>query len=310
MADGINNVVIIGSGPAGLTAAVYAARAMLKPIVFAGVQPGGQLTTTTEVENFPGFSQGIMGPQLMQEMTGQAERFGTEIRYDTVERVDFSGKIKRIYTSDGEVLAKAVVIATGATAQTLDLPGEKQLMGRGISTCATCDGFFYRNKTVAVVGGGDSAMEEAQYLASLCQKVILIHRREVFRASPIMVARIKSHAKIEIKVPYAIIEPISDKSGLTGIKVVHQGTHAIEDLVVDGLFYAIGHKPNSAIYVPFVELDALGYIKTREYTKTKTDGIFAAGDVADPKFKQAVTAAGMGCQAALQVQAYLHEFFD
>ena len=310
MTGEINNVVIIGSGPAGLTAAVYAARAMLKPIVFAGLQPGGQLTTTTEVENFPGFAGGIMGPKLMEEMTQQAQRFGAEIRYESVDKVDFSGKVKKLYTSDGEVQTKAVVIATGATAQTPKIPGEAQLMGRGISTCATCDGFFYRNKKVAVMGGGDSAMEEAQYLASLCQKVILIHRRSVFRASPIMLARAKENSKIEFKVPYVISEPISDKTGLIGIKVVNQDTRAVEEIFVDGLFYAIGHKPNSDIYLPFVDVDEMGYIKTHEYTKTKTEGVFAAGDVADPKFKQAVTAAGMGCQAALQVQNYLHEWHD
>ena len=306
MPEHIHDLVIVGSGPAGLTAAVYAGRAMFKPIVFAGIQPGGQLTTTTEVENFPGFSQGIMGPQLMQDMDAQAQRFGAEIRYDTIQRVDFTGKIKKLYTGDEEVLAKAVIIATGATALTLNIPGEKALMGRGVSTCATCDGFFYRNKRVAVIGGGDSAMEEAQYLASLCQKVVLIHRREEFRASPIMVERVKSNAKIELKVPFTVSEPISDKSGLTGIKVVNLLTHATEEIVVDGLFYAIGHKPNAELFLPFVDVDEQGYIKTREYTKTKTDGIFAAGDVADPKFKQAVTAAGMGCQAALQAQHYLH----
>jgi thioredoxin reductase (NADPH) len=227
---------------------------------------------------------------------------------DSIVKVDLSGKIKKLYTDSEEILSKTVIIATGATAKTLGLPHEAQLIGRGISTCATCDGFFYRNKTVAVVGGGDSAMEEANYLATLCKKVILIHRKDEFRASKIMVERARKNPKIEFKTPYVIAAPLYDNSGLTGVRVENIGSRQIEDIVVDGLFYAIGHKPNSEIYLPFVDLDDNGYIKVEEHTKAKTPGVFAAGDIADPKFKQAITAAGMGCQAAIQAQHYLLEF--
>lgn len=215
MVQKVHDVAIVGTGPAGLTAAIYAARASLTPIIYAGIQPGGQLTTTTEVENFPGFSQGIMGPQLMQEMTAQAERFGTEIVYDQITRVDFSGKIKKLWAGDQEIHAKTVIISTGATAKTLALKNEDKLMGRGVSTCATCDGFFYKGKKVAVVGGGDSAMEEANYLANLCSEVILIHRRDEFRASPIMLKRARNNPKIKFMVPFTVDELLSNDQGLT-----------------------------------------------------------------------------------------------
>jgi thioredoxin reductase (NADPH) len=310
MSEHINNVTIVGSGPAGLTAAIYAARAGLRPVLYTGIQPGGQLTTTTEIENFPGFPKGIQGPQLMQDMTAQAERFGTIVYPEHIDKVDFSGKIKKLFISGKEILSKTIIISTGATAQTLGLPNEKELMGRGISTCATCDGFFYRNKVVAVVGGGDSAMEEASYLATLCRKVYLIHRRDGFRASQIMLERARNNPKIEFKIPYGVTAPMSDKSGLTGIKLQNLATHATEELVVDGLFYAIGHKPNSEVFLPYVDLDEQGYIRVHDFTKTKTAGVFAAGDIADPKFKQAITAAGMGCQAAIQAQHYLQDWAD
>ncbi len=301
----VKDVVIVGTGPAGLTAAIYCARASLKPVVYAGLQHGGQLTTTTEVENFPGFENGIMGPKLMADMTAQAERFGTEVIYEMVTKVDLSGDIKKLWLGETEVHAKAVIISTGATARTLGLAHEKELMGRGLSTCATCDGFFYRGKKVAVVGGGDSAMEEASYLAKLADEVYLIHRRDYFRASEIMVDRAKADPKIKFMVPYGVTETLFNDMGLTGIKVKNVETGEEEELAIDGLFYAIGHNPNSEIFKPYVDTDEHGYIVVNDFTKTKTPGVFAAGDIADPNFKQAITAAGMGCQAAIQAQHYI-----
>lgn len=302
--DTIHNVVIIGTGPAGLTAAIYAARAALDPVIYAGLQPGGQLTTTTEVENFPGFENGIMGPQLMMDMTAQAKRFGTTVINDLITEADLSGPIKVLKTADGEVRTKAVIISTGATAKTLHLPDEKELMGRGVSTCATCDGFFFRNKKVMVIGGGDSAMEEATYLSKLASEVILVHRREEFRASPIMLERVQNNPKITMKVPFNCTKLISDNTGLIGVQLT-AADGSTEDVPLDGLFYGIGHKPNSDLFKDYVDLDDHGYIKVTDFTKTRTAGVFAAGDIADPTFKQAITAAGMGCQAALQAQHYL-----
>jgi thioredoxin reductase (NADPH) len=300
-----HDVVIIGTGPAGLTAAIYAARAGWNPVIYAGAQHGGQLTTTTEVENFPGFAHGIMGPKLMEEMTGQAERVGTKIFYESVNKVDFSTSTFRLSTDSSEITAKAVIIATGATAKTLGLASEAKLMGRGVSTCATCDGFFYKAKTVAVVGGGDSAMEEASYLAKICKQVYLIHRRDVFKASKIMVDRARSTENIKFLVPSETLELLHDAQGLNGIKLKYLDSGKVEDLKVDGFFMAIGHKPNSEIFLPYVDIDEQGYIKTTKFTATKTPGVFAAGDISDPVFKQAITAAGMGCQAAIQATRYL-----
>ncbi len=300
----LNNIVIIGTGPAGLTAAIYAARAGLAPVLYAGRQHGGQLTTTTEVENFPGFAHGIAGPKLMSEMTEQATRVGANIIYDEITGVDFSKETFVLETSDGKVEAKAVIISTGATAKTLGLPGESDLMGKGLSTCATCDGFFYRNKKVVVIGGGDSAMEEALYLSNLCSEVILIHRRDEFRASKIMVDRVKS-SKIKLMTPYNTLSLLSDKTGVTGVLVENVQDGLKEEVKCDGLFYAIGHQPNSAIFADYVDLDDHGYIKVKNFTETRTPGIFAAGDIADPIFKQAITAAGMGCQAAISAAKYL-----
>jgi thioredoxin reductase (NADPH) len=301
----MQNLVIVGTGPAGLTAAIYAARAGLKPVVYAGLQHGGQLTTTTEVENFPGFAKGIMGPELMNEMTEQATRVGAEVKYSYITKVDFSTPDFKLWSDKEEISAKAVILSTGATARTLGLANEDKLMGRGISTCATCDGFFYRNKTVAVVGGGDSAMEEALYLANLCKEVVLLHRRDVFRASEIMLARARKHEKIRFMLPYTVAETKFDETGLTSLVVENIASKEQESLVVDGLFYAIGHTPNTEIFLPYVALDEHGYIKVKNYTETKTPGVFAAGDVADPLFKQAITAAGMGCQAAIQAAKYI-----
>lgn len=305
MEQKIHDVVIVGTGPAGLTAAIYAARANLNPVVFAGLQHGGQLTITTDVENFPGFVDGVMGPKLMQDMAAQAERFGTKIEYSLVDKVDFSGDVKKLWVGDKEVLARTVIISTGATAKTLGLDGEAAIMGRGLSTCATCDGFFYRNKKVAVVGGGDSAMEEATYLAKLCSEVILIHRRDVFKASPIMLEKAKKTPGLKFMVPYNTVATLSNEQGLTGVRVEHSETGEVQDIELDGLFYAIGHQPNSGIFADYVDVDEHGYIKVHDFTKTKTPGVFAAGDIADPNFKQAITAAGMGCQAAIQAQHYV-----
>jgi thioredoxin reductase (NADPH) len=303
----MHDVVIIGTGPAGLTAAIYAARANLNPVIYAGSMHGGQLTTTTEVENFPGFERGIMGPKLMSEMTSQAERFGTKIIYEEITKVDLSKRPFTLWSANKEIKAKTVIIATGATAKTLGLPQEAELMGRGLSTCATCDGFFYRNKVVAVTGGGDSAMEEANYLSKLCSQVYLIHRRAEFRASKIMIDRVLANPKIKVLTPWTVERPLADKSGVNGIVIKNIQSGVTEELKVDGLFMAIGHKPNSDLFLPWVDVDDHGYIKTIKSTATKTPGVFAAGDIADPTFKQAITAAGMGCQSAMQAQRFLEE---
>lgn len=301
----INDVTIIGTGPAGLTAAIYAARAALNPVVYAGVQHGGQLTTTTEVENFPGFEHGIMGPKLMTDMTAQAERFGTKILYEEITKTDFSAQPLKLWAGDKLIESRTVIIATGATAKTLGLKTESTLMGRGLSTCATCDGFFYRNKRVVVAGGGDSAMEEANYLSKICSEVILVHRRHEFRASKIMAERARNNEKIKIMTPWIVEDTISDQTGLTGIKLKHAETGETKTIETTALFMAIGHKPNSDIFKPWVDTDDHGYIKTTNHTATKTPGVFAAGDIADPLFKQAITAAGLGCQAAIQASKFL-----
>ena len=303
----MKKVVIIGTGPAGLTSAVYAARAGFKPVVYTGVQHGGQLTTTTEVENFPGFAKGIQGPQLMSEMTAQAERVGAEVVHEEITRVDFRQKPLKLWAGNKPIEAGAVIIATGATAKTLKLEGEEKLMGRGVSTCATCDGFFYKDKKVMVIGGGDSAMEEALYLANLCQEVLLVHRRGSFRASKIMLERAQKHPGIRFMVPYTVVRLLSDDQGLTGVELEDGRSLERHTIRLDGLFYGIGHQPNSALFKDYVDLDEHGYILVQNFTQTKSPGVFAAGDIADPVFKQAVTAAGMGCQAALQAAKYIEE---
>lgn len=302
----MNDVTIVGTGPAGLTAAIYAARGGFKPVIYAGIQHGGQLTTTTEIENFPGFKDPIMGPQLMNDMTAQAERVGAVVEYEEITKVDFSGKIKKLWAGDKEIQSRTVIIATGASAKTLGLPNEWELMGKGVSTCATCDGFFYKNKRVALVGGGDSAMEEANYLAKLCSEVLLIHRRPVFKASNIMLERAKKNPKIKFMVPYGVTELKSGEGGLKGIVVENLDTKKKETIEVEGFFMAIGHTPNSQIFKDYVDTDPAGYVKV-ENTKTKTPGVYAAGDISDPTFRQAVTAAGMGCQAAILAIRYLEE---
>jgi len=299
------NVAIVGTGPAGLTAAIYAARAGFNPVIFTGLLHGGQLTTTTEVENYPGFEHGIEGPKLMEAMTKQAERVGTKLIHEEITKVDLSGPVKKLWSDNKEYHSHTVIISTGATALTLGLPGEADLMGRGLSTCATCDGFFYKGKKVAVVGGGDSAMEESTYLAKLCKEVVLIHRRPDFKASKIMVERALQNPVIKLKAPYTVAETLSGPLGINGIAIKSVETGVVEKIEVDGIFYAIGHRPNSVVFKDYVDRDAAGYIKVKNFTETRTPGVFAAGDIADPHFRQAITAAGMGCQAAIQAQHYL-----
>ncbi len=303
--------LIIGSGPAGFTAAIYASRANLSPVLYEGMQPGGQLTTTTEVENFPGYPEGITGPELMEDLKKQAERFGADIRFGNVTSTDLSSKPYKI-TVDGEKIVETdtLIISTGATAKYLGLPDEGKYAGSGVSACATCDGFFYRNMNIAVVGGGDTAAEEAIYLANIAKKVYLIVRKNYLRASKIMQERVMENPKIEVLFEHETL-------GLTGEKVV-QGADLIKKrgqadeekvhIEIDGFFLAIGHKPNSDVFKPWIETDEVGYIKTVPGTpRTNLEGVFAAGDVADPHYRQAITAAGTGCQAAIEAERYLSE---
>lgn len=309
MEQNILNCLILGSGPAGLTAAIYASRAGLNPVVYEGIQPGGQLTTTTEIENFPGYPQGTTGVQMMDDLRQQALRFGADIRWGIATEVDFSEKPYKV-TIDGTttLLAHTVIIATGASAKYLGLEDEAKYAGSGVSACATCDGFFYRKKVVAVVGGGDTACEEAMYLASLCKHVYLIVRRDVLRASQVMQDRVKNKENITILYKHQTI-------GLTGDGVVgganlikNKGEEGEENvhIDIDGFFLAIGHQPNSKIFKPYIDMDEVGYIKTEGSSpKTNIEGIFAAGDVADPIYRQAITSAGSGCKAAIEAERYL-----
>jgi thioredoxin reductase (NADPH) len=300
-------IVIIGSGPAGYTAAIYAARAGLKPIVYAGAQPGGQLTTTNDVENFPGYPHGINGPQMMVELQQQAERFGTHIVYGMVTSVDFSGYPHKLMVDEkDEVVAESVIIATGASAKYLGLPSEEAFANRGVSACAVCDGYFYRGKEVAVVGAGDSAAEESTYLAKLCTKVHLIVRRDEMRASKIMQARVKNTPNIEIHWNSETEEVLGDDSGVTGVRIRDTKAGTTRTLDIQGFFLAIGHKPNTDIFKPFIRMDETGYIKVEPgTTKTNVEGVFAVGDAADKVYRQAVTAAGTGCMGALDAEKFL-----
>lgn len=304
--------LIIGSGPAGYTAAVYAARANLNPVMYEGLQPGGQLTTTTEVENYPGYPEGVTGPVMMEDFKKQAERFGTDVRWGMATKADFSGDIHKVWIDDKKVIeAESVIIATGATAKYLGLEDEKKYAGGGVSACATCDGFFYRGKDVAVVGGGDTAAEEAMYLAGLCNKVYLIVRRDVLRASRVMADRVKNTKNIEILWKHQTKGLFGDNGVVEGATLVKNKGEAGEEEVkikIDGFFLAIGHKPNSDIFKDFLETDAVGYIKTIPGTsKTTIPGVFACGDVQDSIYRQAVTAAGSGCMAAIDAERYLSE---
>lgn len=303
--------LIIGSGPAGYTAAIYAGRANLNPVLYEGIQPGGQLTTTTEVENFPGYPEGIAGPDLMEDLRKQAERFGTDIRNAIAIKADLSERPYKItFDSDSTVETDALIIATGATAKYLGLEDEKKYAGMGVSACATCDGFFYRKKTVAVVGGGDTACEEATYLAGLAAKVYLLVRKPFLRASKIMQERVLENPKIEVLFEHNA-EGLFGENGVEGVHVVKRKGEADEqhyDIAIDGFFLAIGHKPNSDIFKPWVKTDETGYILTEgDSPRTGVPGVFAAGDVADPHYRQAITAAGSGCKAAIEAERYLAE---
>jgi thioredoxin reductase (NADPH) len=303
----IRDVVIIGSGPAGLTAALYTARANLKPLVIEGLEAGGQLTLTTLVENWPGFRDGIMGPALMDDMRAQAQRFGAEIVSGVVSRVDLAHRPFTIHFGDGEELkARTLIIATGASARLLGLHSERVLMGHGVSTCATCDGYFFRNRPIAVVGGGDSALEEAIYLAKLASHVTLIHRRDKLRASKIMQDKAFANPKISF-VWNAEVDTVIDngKGEVSGVRVRNLIDNSVTDIEIDGMFVAIGHTPNTKLFVGQLELDPNGYLITHDGTKTSVPGVFAAGDVQDHVYRQAVTAAGSGCMAALDAERYL-----
>ncbi len=311
--ENVENVrcLIIGSGPAGYTAAIYASRANLKPVLYTGMQMGGQLTTTTEVDNFPGYPNGITGPEMMEDLKKQAERFGADIRFGVATAADFSGKKHKITIDDEKILtADAVIIATGATAKYLGMEAETKYAGQGVSACATCDGFFYRGKDVAVVGGGDTAAEEATYLAGLCNKVYLIVRRNVLRASKAMQERVMNTKNIEVLWEHQTLD-LFGENGVEGAMLVKKkGTPESEivKIKIDGFFLAIGHTPNSDIFKKYLETDEVGYIKTIPGTsKTNVPGVFAAGDVQDPHYRQAVTAAGSGCIAAIDAERYLIE---
>lgn len=301
--------LIIGSGPAGYTAAIYAGRANLSPVLYCGLQTGGQLTQTTEVENFPGYPQGVDGNQMMMDIREQAERFGADLRDGIITKVDFGQRPFIVTIEDGtEIAADTVIIATGASAKYLGLDDEKKYNGQGVSACATCDGFFYRKKTVAVVGGGDTACEEASYLAGLCKKVYMIVRKPYLRASDVMKKRVEENEKIEILYEHNTLG-LYGENGVEGARLVKRKGEADEeryDLPIDGFFLAIGHKPNTDVFKPWLDLDEIGYIKTINGTpRTNIEGVFAAGDCADPTYRQAIVAAGSGCKAALEAERYL-----
>lgn len=314
-------VVILGSGPAGLTAAIYASRAQLEPLVIEGPQPGGQLTITTDVENYPGFAEGIMGPKLMEEFRGQAERFGTEFLQTWIDKIDFSERPFKLYgkaSEDSEeythlIKAETLIISTGASAKWLGIPGEDPvpngLGGNGVSACATCDGFFFRGVPVTVVGGGDTAMEEAQFLTRFAEKVTLIHRRDEFRASKIMVERTLANPKIEVLWNTEVKEILgTQEEGVTGVKIYNNQTEETTEFPTKGVFIAIGHKPNTELFKGVLEMDDVGYLKTEGHsTKTNVPGVFASGDAQDSYYRQAVTAAGTGCMAAIDAERFLVE---
>lgn len=302
--------LIIGSGPAGYTAAIYAARANMKPVMYQGMQPGGQLTTTNEVENFPGYPQGITGPQMMEELKAQAERFETDVRWGFIEKVDFSGEVHKAWADDGtEIHADTIIISTGASAKYLGLESEQKYLklGGGVSACAVCDGFFYKGQETVIVGAGDSACEEAHYLSKICTKVTMLVRRDEFRASKIMAERVQNTENIEILYNTETDEVLGDDQVVTGVRVYNNKTKEKKEIPATGFFVAIGHKPNTDIFKDYVNLDETGYIKYEEpgTSKTNVPGVFVAGDAADKNYRQAITAAGTGCMAALDAERYL-----
>lgn len=312
MENNHRKIIIIGSGPAGLTAAIYASRANLSPLIFEGIQPGGQLTITTEVENYPGFEHGIQGPELMDVMRKQAERFGAESQFKVVSKVDFSQRPFKVWVDETLYTADAVIIATGASAQWLGLPSEKEYSGYGVSACATCDGFFFRNQEVYVVGGGDTAMEEADFLTKFASKLTIVHRRDQFRASKAMQDRVLKNPKVSIEWNSVVEEVLGvkegDKKRMTGLKLKNIKTGETKEVTSDGLFLAIGHKPNTELFKGIITMHANGYLKVQPgSTKTNIEGVFAAGDVADHYYRQAVTAAGSGCMAAIDAERWLSE---
>lgn len=304
----VRNVVIIGSGPAGYTAGLYSARAMLDPLMFAGYMSGGQLMLTSDIENFPGYPEGIGGPEMMLQLRSQAERFGLEVQDRNVESVDLSKRPYKVTVEGEEFLTHSIIISTGAESIWLNAPGEAEQKGRGISTCATCDGAFFKNEEVLVIGGGDSACEEATFLTRFASKVTLIHRRDVFKASTIMYERAVNNDKIEIKTFSQVKEWKADENGLTGAILEDPRDGSTEEISATGAFIAIGHKPITAFLGEQIETDENGYIVHKQHTMTSVDGVFAAGDVVDTRYKQAITAAGMGCQAAMDAEKWLEEY--
>jgi thioredoxin reductase (NADPH) len=301
------NVVIIGSGCAGLTAAIYASRANLKPLVLDGHEPGGQLSLTTHVENYPGFPDGIMGPELIENMRKQAQKFGTDFKAGAVTEVDVSKRPFKVVAGKETYETQALIVAAGASARLLGLKGEKELIGHGLSTCATCDGYFFRGKPIAVVGGGDSAMEEANFLSRYASEVYLIHRRNEFRASKIMIDRAKANPKIQFVTPFAVEEIIAPGGNVEGVRLRNQQTKETREIALHGVFVAIGHDPNSTVFKGKLEMDSNGYLLAKHGSLTAVPGVFIAGDVQDHRYRQAVTAAGSGCMAAIDAEKFLEE---
>lgn len=314
MEQNILDCVIVGSGPSGFTAAIYAARADLKPELYTGLEPGGQLTTTTEVDNFPGYPAGVTGPEMMMDLQKQAERFDTKVHYELITKAEFSrevGGIHKLYAGNKEILAKTVIISTGATAKYLGLDDEKKYAGGGVSACATCDGFFYKGKDVVVVGAGDTAAEEATYLAKLCRKVTMLVRKDVFRASKAMIHRVENTPNIEVKFHHELIGIEGANNLVEKAVIINNQTQEKSTVDVEGIFIAIGHKPNTDVFVGQVDVDENGYIITEKgSTRTNLPGVFAAGDVQDHIYRQAITAAGSGCMAAMDAEKYLAELVE